>query len=1163
MHSLEVKLFGSPRLTLDGKAVQTDRHKAIGLLAYLAVEAKAHHREALAALLWPDYPRQSAFAYLRRTLWELNRVLGTGWVEADRESVTLTRTPGLQLDVETFQSLLAAGTDQISTLTEAVSLYRGDFLEGLVIADTAPFEAWQCQQVEIYRREFRRALERLVTAHEQNGDFEQALPYAQRWLSLDQLDELAYRAVMRQMAGLGDRSGAVKVYQTCLQTLKNELGILPQPETQELYQAILHGEPVYRQPAEARQTPSSEAPKPAGNLPSPATPFIGRGEEIEQIKRLVLKPDTRLLTLTGPGGTGKTRLSIQVAKEVASSFPDGVWFIPLAPAHSQQGLILAIAKGLNYSLYQGREPVRQQVLESPWQQLLDYLREKQALLILDNFEHLVEEGRQLVAELLDATQGVRLLVTSRQRLNLQAEQIFRVSGMRTPDLPALADWDNPAEQAKAFSAIQLLLERARRIRPDFQLSRENLSAVTHICRLVEGSPLGIELAVTWLELLTPDEIAGEIARSLDFLESNAADIPARQRSLRAVFDTSWSLLKAEEQQAFRRLCVFQGSFSRQAAQAVSGCSLHTLLNLVNKSWLEFMENGRYQLHEVMRQFGSEYLQADSHEWHEAKDRQAEFFATFLQAQGHALRTAQQLEALQALNIEMESNIPKAWEWLVSTDHLDTIIEKMLLGLFHYLIIRIRSDDFLPLLKQARQAVPATAERQHLLQQAILETLETDLEITSNTFDDHPRERLEQLWVRVRELGLEEEMGFWYVVLVVSYRNNLNYEQGARCFEAMLPNIQASQDAWVIGIGYLNVSLMPGSQQYESQKKYLLDALTIFQNMGVVYEQGFTLLSLGEMAAREGDYPQAIDHIQSALHLVRQTGDVFLIYLHLYTLAEYHITFGNIDQAFQTLQECTQLVEKTGNRRLLGEILTLHSRESARYGELELALELGQRGVELALETGIQNNIAWHNWELGEVYRLMGNLGQARNHYQTAYPYFEKAQDYIGLGFYHRGLGDMAMSQGDWMEAQRQYAQALVFHEKEQRRNRAWGLALIHARLGSVSVQRSAFNEAEQHFKASIIQAELWRDSDMKALPLVGIANLLFVKGFPAQALEIAACVASQPTTWNEVKQQARAILEAARQALPSEEAQLAQERGARLDINALTRQYLDKPISPK
>lgn len=1155
MQQLKIALLGSPQITLDGKPVDTDRRKAIALLAYLAVEDKPRSREALAALLWPDYPRASAFSYLRRTLWELNQILGKGWIESDRENITLNRLPELSVDVNTFQSLVGSASDQVSALQEAVSLYRGNFLEGLVIADTLPFEEWQYQQVEYFQRDFAQALEKLVDALEQRGEYDDAMQYAQRWLALDRLNESAYRAIMRQMAGMGDRSGAVKVYQACVQTLKDELGVAAQEETEKLYQAILHGEQLEAHRAEAGKLPTTSKPKLIGYLPNPATPFIGRHEEIKQVVKLALDPEIHLLTLTGPGGNGKTRLSIQAAEELCCTFTDGVWFIPLAAVQSSQGLILAIAKGLGYSFFKGEE--------TPREQLLDYLREKHSLLILDNFEHLMVGGRELVADILGSAQGVKLLITSRERLNLMTEQIYRVPGMHIPDQKNLANWDNPEEQAKSYSAIQFLIERARHVRPDFQVTQENLAAVTQICQLVDGSPLGIELAADWLELFPPEEIVKQISHNLDFLESEAVDVPERQRSLRAVFDTSWNMLNEEEKQAFKRLSVFRGSFSRQAAQVVSGHTMRTLLSLANKSWLQQADEGRYQLHEVLRQFGMERLEADQDEWQATRDRQAEYFATFLQVQGQALRTAGQIQALEALKTELESNIPEAWAWLILDCRIDILIEKMLPGIFHYGLIRRGEEDFISMLKHARKLVPVSDDRQDLLQGAILETVEINFEMSGVIVEDQPKERLEKLWAKVNKYGLQEDMGFWYIVLAATYGSSMNYQEGNRRLIEISPKIKKHMSEWDLATYSMVTGQFSETNQPEIRKKYLLEALSIYQKIGVVQEQGTTLRALGEQAAIEMDYELAIDYCQKAKRLFEQVGDSWGVDSTWSNLGEYYIYLGKIDQAFSAYEESRRFSEKIGNRRLLGVDYSWESMQTSRYGELDHALELRKKSLEISIEVKNQNDIAWHTWELGEIHRLMGDLEQAKRYYQEALPYFEKLHDQIGMGFYHRGFGDIAIMLGNWEEARSRFQEALVFHEKEQRPNSLWGLIYYHARLGTVLVHLRAFNEAKMHLKISLTQAEHWPFLDIKALPLTGIAFLMAASGFPAQAIEMAACVISKPTTWNETKNQAGMILEMASKEVSAEEARLFMARGEAIEINALIRKCLESGVLEK
>ncbi len=1148
MQHLQIALLGKPAIKLNGAVVETDRHKAIALLAYLAVEDKSYSRDSLAALLWPEYPRASAFAYLRRTLWELNSMLGKGWLEADRENVRLLRSPSLDVDVEAFRQLASQPAGTAETLVQAVELYRGDFLEGLVVADTAPFEEWQMLQSESYRRDLAKALEKLIAGCAENGEYEQALPYAQRWLALDRLDERAWRALMRQQAGMGDRNGAAHTYQSCSETLKAELGVAPQPETDELYQAILHGELTLNQIGKAEITEVIQTKRKEGNLPIPATPFIGRAEEIQQITQLALDPQVHLLTLTGPGGTGKTRLSIQVSAKMNGTFPDGVWFIPLAAVQSVQGIVSAIAQGFNFSFYKGTE--------TPRQQLLDYLREKRLMLVLDNFEHLMEEGRQLVADILGAAGGVKLMITSRERLNLQPEQVYRVAGMSVPERAASMHWANPEKQAETYSGIQLLVERARRVRPDFQLTRENLPAVMEICELVDGSPLGIELAATWIEVLPEEEIAREIVHSLDFLESTAVDTPARQRSLRMVFETSWRLLTSEEQQAFRRLCVFRGSFSRPAAQEVSGASLRTLLGLANKSWLQQNDNGRYQLHEVLKQYGTEHLKADPDEWQEMKDRQAEFLIKFMEENGQALHTSQQIQALQAMMPELVSNFPDAWEWLVSCGRIEDLISRLLPGLVHYRMVRGPLMDDLRLIKLARKAASGSADHTHGLQRTILEIAETYLELNLYVFDDHPKERLERLWRMVHESHLEDELGFWYVMLVDTYTFTINFQEGSKRFEEYLDQAGDLGKGWEAGNCYLLAGWFAGlDNKRDKQEVYLLKALEIFKKIGVLQEQGTTLRALGDLARLKKDYEVAIEYILAAQKYYEQVGDEMGIGATWIELGEYYLYLGKINEAFHAFEELRHYSERMGNHRTLGNNLSWESLQHSRYGQLEFALELRQRSLALAREVGNQHDAVWATWELGEIYRLMGELELASKYYHQARPTFYEMKDFIGLGFFHRGLGDMAAMQSNWPEAQKEYREALTYHTEEQRSNRSWGLALTHSRLGTALVHTGELDEAREHLRVSLALAIQWTNPDLKALPLTGIAEWLSVGGQKEKALELAACVASKPTTWNEVKQEARAIIIEAEAALPADQANIWEASGEKMAIDEACKKY--------
>ncbi len=317
----------------------------------------------------------------------------------------------------------------------------------------------------------------------------------------------------------------------------------------------------------------------AHNLPPQPTPFVGREDERARIAALLADPDCRLLTLVGPGGIGKTRLALQVAAEQIDAFEQGVYAVQLASVTAPDLLIPAIVDALKPPLY-GTQDQRAQ--------LLDHLRDKQMLLVLDNFEQVLEAAGVL-ADVLTHAPKVKLLVTSRQRLNLHGEWLFKIDGMQAAGDGALD------------SATQLFVQSARRVRPEFALDETTRPAVRRIVELVEGMPLGIELAAAWVQMLSPGEIVSEIESNLDFLVTSLQDVPERHRSLRAVFDQSWNMLSAGEQEVLKRLSALPGGFRHETARRVANVSLPTLLDLVDKSLLRRTSDGRYEMHEFLRQ----------------------------------------------------------------------------------------------------------------------------------------------------------------------------------------------------------------------------------------------------------------------------------------------------------------------------------------------------------------------------------------------------------------------------------------------------------------------------------------------------------------------------------------------------------------------------------
>jgi predicted ATPase/DNA-binding CsgD family transcriptional regulator len=386
------------------------------------------------------------------------------------------------------------------------------------------------------------------------------------------------------------------------------------------------------------------------NLPIQSTAFIGRSRELTEIAALLSDPACRLLTLTGPGGIGKTRLALQAAADQLRSFAHGIYFVSLASVTSPDLIFNAVANALQLSTHP---------TEQTSTQVIRHLREKHVLLLLDNFEHL-HDGVDLLTEILKAAPAVKFLVTSRERLNVLEEWVFALDGLSVPD-------DKPAEPLENYSAVRLFVQRARQTQAGFSLD-DNAEAVKTICRGVEGMPLGLELAASWLRAMSCQQIAARMADSLDFLTTPLRNLPERHRSLRAVFEQSWSLLSRDEQTVLPRLSVFRGGFDLEAAEQVTGASLSLLAALMDKSLIRLSENGRYDLHELLRQYAADKLSADDAIL--AADRHLAYFLQLAEQSAAHKFGRGQIAWFDRMQVELD-NLRAALAWSLNSEQTHT------------------------------------------------------------------------------------------------------------------------------------------------------------------------------------------------------------------------------------------------------------------------------------------------------------------------------------------------------------------------------------------------------------------------------------------------------------------------------------------------------------
>ncbi len=419
------------------------------------------------------------------------------------------------------------------------------------------------------------------------------------------------------------------------------------------------------------------------HLPVALTPFVGRTHDLRAIMDLVANPSCRLLTLVGPGGMGKTRLSQEVLRQLADKeSSDGLYFIGLQALNATSLIIPAIADAIGLTFFQ---TANQQ------QELLDFLRPKRLFIVFDNMEHLLG-GVEIISAILAHAPEIRVLVTSRESLNLQEEWLYSLTGMGIPNTDAM-------ETLESFSAVRLFVQTARRVYPDFSVENER-AGIARICALVGGMPLGLELAAAWVRALSCDEIADEIANNLSILETSARNVPERHRTMRGVLAQSWTLLTNEEQQVMIRLAVFQGGCTREAAEVVAGASLRVLSGLVDKSWLRWdSDNRRYDLHELLRQYAEEQLIAAG-QLDTARNAHAAFFARWMQKREGEIKFRRQDEALDDIECDF-ANVRLAWQWATDTADAD-LINPMIEALNFYGDMRARFTEALELFDRTSQ-----------------------------------------------------------------------------------------------------------------------------------------------------------------------------------------------------------------------------------------------------------------------------------------------------------------------------------------------------------------------------------------------------------------------------------------------------------------------------
>jgi DNA-binding SARP family transcriptional activator len=880
--------------TLGGLSIQRDDDpitdfrsvKIEAMLAYLAYhQGEAISRDALMHLLWPEKDPSRAQANLRKSLSRMKKTLQPGkndpeYALIDRNNAQLNA--GItRVDVRLYEAQLKACPQHghnhdpqcdtcIQNVTQALTLYNGAFLDNFYVDDSQVFEDWLVMTRENLEQQAVRGLRLLADYHESRADYSEALRYARRLIQMDSLSEQAHRQYMRLLARRGERSAALAHYRDMRQMLLNELTIEPAPDTERLVERI-------RRISETR---------PHNLLRSPGKTVVGRDDERAYIRQNLADRDKRLLTLAGIGGAGKTTLALEVGWSVVDDyygpFMDGVCLINLSAVDNESSqvsssvLIDTLAQFFSLPFLSGQSAERE---------LIRHLRQKECLLIIDNAEVLDDDSRRLIHMLLQQTDGVQFLVTSRTRLNIMGEWILEVSGLSFPDVSqvpeVITELDRLDTMIDRYDALQLFEERAQQMQPDFQwatLSDDDRRALIRISQMTEGLCLALELAATWVGKLSCSQIAAEIEASLDILDVTRHDLPLRHRGIRAVFNYSQTLLSDDEKNLLNQLAVFPGSFDSEAAQQITGATLRQLSDLIDKSLLSSFERGdvmRYRLHPLLRQFLLEN-QTDSAA---LRLRHAAYYAELIQSQDEAAGM-QSVESLRVFERDLD-NLLAGWHWLIQ--HPDVSLLLPYVDALHsYFMLRSLNTQGESYFQAAASALRPdntmtdasdTVEQEHLLLYCrIVSRLASFQHAAGDSSGAEQSIQQAQKYVRLVESG--EEIVHIHSKMGEIAKAYGQYERAQELFQFALDVTGDTGDTFHKGRLLMLLGATERDRgQLDPALDYFRQSLAVYRELNLDWGTAHSLRLIGGVLLQQQQLNEAESHFQQALTRFNASSDI--------------------------------------------------------------------------------------------------------------------------------------------------------------------------------------------------------------------------------------------------------------------------------------------------
>lgn len=925
-----LKVYTLGRLTIelhDEGSVTFVSQKAPVLLVYLLMHPREHSREVLAEMFWSDTTTPQALKNLRTVLSNLQKLLGD-YLDVTRQTLAITKPESIWFDKQAFESRLdEIGAKQkhpysprklIAELAEAINLYQGDFLVGVKTSNAPQLDTWIMLEQERLRGRVANAMLKLVELALASGYYEQGIEYGRKLLAIEPLWEEAHRALMILLVKSGNRTAALQQYEACVKILQIELDIEPDEETQNVYRDIKTGR--IRVSTEPHQRPT--------NLQQPTTPYVATPSVIEKINSLLDNPKCRLVTIMGQGGMGKTRLSQHLGLQRLEDYLDGVYFVPLASVTVPEVLPLAILDALGVDHTDSRL--------SPLDTLLSLLRRKHVLLILDNFEHLMNKA-DVLSTILGHAPYVQIVVTSREQLHLQGEHVFY--------LRALAYAESKKDHS-SFEAGELFVQMAKLAQVDFDAT-PHLEAINHICQLVDGLPLAIVIAAAWVRFLPPEAIAERIRESLEFLTVERRDFPEHHRGIMALLRMTWADLSDHERMIMMKIAVFPGDFDEVAAETISSATLEDMRLLVSKSLLQADGQGRYFLHELLRRFALEQSEADNIAY-ETRHAHRNYYRAWLEEQ------AEQHVPIHTLyrKIDHEYHNVTCIDWLEGEDFHHAVLDHAPILADYWVMRGYSLAEGVRLLNEALPYADNTQQKAHALYRT------GQLLARMQQYDDS---------APLLDMGLNHSREVGDVLLEAKILNELYRVLGAQGDYAnarlnLLEMVEVvEQDSngdekqfqQILSMAYSNLGIVHmqmddpvDAENYTRQALNLKDEVTDPVGTALCHN------TLGVIALKRDGYDEAEEQFREALRIASDVGHTRHQTIYSGNLAEVLHKQGQYEQAYRMYFDTLQIAYQIDNNKTCLNVLEQLTDIALDMNQPERAVRLLGAANKLRQETGL-------------------------------------------------------------------------------------------------------------------------------------------------------------------------------------------------------------------